>query len=48
MRKVTMMIVGIYLCTLFTSCASDKMVKQGEMDAKKQLTVPLLRVISGL
>lgn len=37
MRKVTMMIVGISLCALFTSCASDKTVKQGEMDAKKPI-----------
>jgi len=35
MKKATLTITAAFLCTLLTSCAGDKMVKQGEADAKK-------------
>jgi hypothetical protein len=37
MQKVTMTIVAIFLCALFTSCASDKTVEKGMQDAKKPI-----------
>lgn len=37
MQKLTMTIAAITLCVLFTACASDKTVKQGERDAKKPI-----------
>ena len=35
MKKVTMIIMAIFLGALLASCASQDMVKKGEMDAKK-------------
>jgi hypothetical protein len=37
MQKLSMTIVAIFLITLFTSCASQKQVAQGEMDVKKPI-----------
>jgi len=35
MRKVTMTITAIFLCTLLIACASTDTIKKGEADAKK-------------
>ena len=34
MKKTTMTIMAIFLCTLFTACASQKTVDKGMQDAK--------------
>ena len=40
MKKVSMIIMAIFLGALLTSCASQDMVKKGEMDAKIPLNCP--------
>jgi hypothetical protein len=37
MKKTALTIMAIFLCTLFTACASQKTVNKGEMDAKKSV-----------
>jgi len=37
MKKATLTIVAVFLSAILTSCASQKMVKQGEADVKKPI-----------
>lgn len=37
MKKATIALSALFLCGILTSCASNKMVKQGEADVKKPI-----------
>lgn len=37
MQKVTMIIAAFFFCIFMTSCASDRMVKEGERNVKKPI-----------